>query len=502
VRDPVLVVGAGPTGLTVAALLAQRGVPVLVVEQRSEPHLLPRAVHVDDEVVRVLQQVGIAERFVPLTRPGRGLRLLDAHHRTMAEFGRSTAVGEHGYAQANMFDQPDLERLLRERVAALPLVEVRTGCELVGLEPVRLRQDGVETSLRATAVLGCDGAWSAVRAAMGSSLVELGAPDRWLVVDVQTDLPLRTWQGVHQVCDPARAATYMQVGPDRHRWELRLLTGEEPADLTEPAVLGRLLQPWTGRDDLDGLELVRAVDYAYRACVADRWRAGRVLLLGDAAHQTPPFIGQGLGSGVRDAANLAWKLAAVLGDGADERLLDTYQGEREPHARALIRTARIAGLAMTGGERSAAALRAGLLSLLRRAPALTRSVLDRGSPPLRAGALVARRARPRHPAGRLLPQPVLDGRLLDDVLGDGWAVISTGPLVDPLASAASSLAAAVLRLDRTPSPALSAWLRRHRASAVVVRPDRTVLAATDRRGRLGRADRSAVESALALLRRD
>ena len=161
-------------------------------------------------------------------------------------------------------------------------------------------------------VLGCDGANSTVRELTGIPMDDLGFTERWLVVDIRSAASLNTWDGVEQVCDPARAATFMRVAGDRYRWEFRLLDGEDEASLTSPAALGALLRPWTGRGDLAGLEITRSASYTFRARLAARFADGRAFLLGDAAHLTPPFIGQGLAAGLRDADNLAWKLAHVL----------------------------------------------------------------------------------------------------------------------------------------------------------------------------------------------
>ena len=161
-------------------------------------------------------------------------------------------------------------------------------------------------------VLGCDGANSIIRELAGITMEDLGFTERWLVIDIRVPAGLDTWDGVEQICDPARAATFMQVTGDRYRWEFRLLDGEDEASLITPAALGALLRPWTGRSGLDGLEIIRSASYTFRARLASRFQAGRVFLLGDAAHLTPPFIGQGLAAGLRDADNLAWKLAHVL----------------------------------------------------------------------------------------------------------------------------------------------------------------------------------------------
>jgi 3-(3-hydroxy-phenyl)propionate hydroxylase len=308
-----------------------------------------------------------------------------------------------------------------------------------------------------------------VRGLLGIEMKDLRFDERWLVVDGVHAGSLGTWDGVYQVCDPARAATFMQVGPERYRWEFRLHDGET----ADSVALDGLLAPWVqGRS----VEVVRCVEYVFRAQVAERWRVGRVFLLGDAAHQTPPFIGQGLGAGLRDASNLAWKLAAVLSDGADERVLATYEAERAPQAEALIKQARTAGWAMTGGQDRAAAVRRAVLSLLCRIPPLTRSLLDRGAPPLPAGRLVGR----GRLAGTLVPQPFVAGKRLDDLLGTGFSVVADGPLGDETATLAAALGATVVQA----SPELRSWLRAGRATAAVVRPDRVVMATADPRGRL------------------
>jgi 2-polyprenyl-6-methoxyphenol hydroxylase-like FAD-dependent oxidoreductase len=288
----------------------------------------------------------------------------------MAEFRREHEIGVHGFPQANMFHQPDLEELMLARVEQHPLIDFRRGAEVCGLDdpggpvtaaPVRVRAliGGEETAQTVTGrfVLGCDGANSTIRELVGVPMEDLGFTERWLVIDIRAKAPLDTWDGVEQVCDPARAATFMQVTGDRYRWEFQLRDGEDQAGLIDPQALGRLLRPWTGRGDLDGLEITRAATYTFRARLAARFQAGHVFLLGDAAHLTPPFIGQGLAAGLRDAGNLAWKLAHVLTGHAGEHLLATYDTERRPHAKAMVKMAVRVGWAMTGGQDKTAAFR-------------------------------------------------------------------------------------------------------------------------------------------------
>jgi len=479
-QEPVIVVGAGPVGCTAALLLADSGIPVTLLERRTQPYPLPRAVHLDDEVARILGRIGVSEGFLARSRPGSGLRLLDARHRVMAEFRREHQTGEHGFPQANMFHQPDLEELLLARVGRHPLITFRRGAEACGLDgtagpvtadpaapagPVRVhaRVAGEPQTFTGQAVLGCDGATGTIRELAGITTEDLGFTERWLVIDIRAEAGLDTWDGVEQVCDPARAATFMHVAGDRYRWEFRLLDGEDETGLITPQALGRLLQPWTVRSDLDGLQIIRTATYIFRARLASSFQEGRIFLLGDAAHLTPPFIGQGLAAGLRDADNLAWKLAYVLTGQAGQDLLGTYDAERRPHARALIKKAVRVGWAMTGGQDRAAAIRRIALAAAVRSKRFRQAMGSTATPRLKAGALqrVPRHRRARMPAalrpGSLIPNPLVsadDGPpvRLDTILAGRTAVLTARQPDTELADHCRRHALVLVRITGTSRP--------------------------------------------------
>jgi 3-(3-hydroxy-phenyl)propionate hydroxylase len=386
-----------------------------------------------------------------------------------------------------MFDQPELERLLRANLARHPSGRLRGSVEVTGIVRQAIAGGGrvtVELTDLATGesdavdadyVLGCDGANGVVRDAIGARMAELGFEQRWLVVDVATDAELGQWDGVHQVCSSRRAATYMRIGADRYRFEFQLLGHESAADYTSVPALHPLLRSWIGADPSRAdLQLVRVAEYTFQARLAQRWRDGPVFLLGDAAHLTPPFIGQGLGAGLRDAANLTWKVTAVLRGELPESDLDSYQAERRPHALAMIRRAMAVGWAMTGGGRAGNLLRGALLPRIHRVPGIDR-IIDSATPPLRRSTLVRRPPWRRGPAGRLCPNAGLEpsGRF-DDRAGGRFVLLTDLP-AGTSTRAAEQADVTVLRVD--PSDRLGRWLASGGARAARVRPGATVLAA-------------------------
>ena len=402
----VAIVGYGPTGAALANLLGLLGLRVAVIERERGIVLQPRAVHFDSEIMRVFQAAGLAEALLPHIRPSGGMSYVSPSGVVMVERKPALGEGRHGWADNYLFHQPHLEGALRAGVSRFPNVEVIEGSEVLSLVPSKeeVQVKTTAKTLRARYAVGCDGARSIVRQAIGAEHEDLGLHQPWLVVDVtmerEVDLPPMTVQ----YCDPARPVTAVKVTGNRRRWEIMLMPGDDPARMTEPETVWHLVAPWIKPGDA---RLERSAVYTFHSLVAQRWRNGRLLIAGDAAHQTPPFLGQGMCAGIRDAANLAWKLERVVRGTSAEALLDSYESERKPHARRFIEEAvRLGGILQTtdpavAAERDRRFLQTGKEEMVNLSPRL--------GPGAHAGT-------PR--AGEIHPQPRLaDGRRLDEAIG-------------------------------------------------------------------------------------
>lgn len=470
----VLIVGLGPVGAAMAALLVQQGVDVIALDKDTTVYPLPRAVHFDHEIMRLFQQLGVAEEVKRHAREAPTYEFRAADGRLLMRLDPAPKTAS-GWASGYMFHQPSLEVALRDVLETSEHADVRLGWRFEslaqdadGVTATVVGPDGGASTLRARWLVGCDGARSLVREAVGGGLADLQFDEPWLVVDAKVVAGSRTPEVNLQVCDPARPTTCVLSGPGRHRWEFMLLPGEDPEAMLGDEVIQQLIAPW----DCGPIEIERKAVYRFHGLVANRWRNGRVLLAGDAAHQTPPFAGQGMCSGLRDAANLGWKLTAVLSGAADAALLDTYQTEREPHSRALIELAIGMGRVVCTLDPAAAAARD--------ADMLARQAQGGGAlPPAQAAPFTVGCVLAGAPAaGTLFPQPTIgEGARparMDDLLGDGPWLITRGALPEAKGLRVFGLDAEVLAPFRSK---MADWLDRHRAEAVLVRPDRYVFGA-------------------------
>ena len=477
----VAIVGYGPAGAVAAALLGQAGLKVFVCDRLPGVYEIPRAIALDHEVLRLFQQLGLIDAVLPFTEPFTNSEWFGADGQLIRRMTMVAPPYPQGYTPSIVFSQPPLERLLRERVAQWPGVTVALGTTLTALaqdeHSVSLSlqsADGTASTVHARWAIGCDGGASAVRAITGIALDDLGFDEPWLVVDVMVNdrglakLPLTSVQ----FCEPARPCT-MVIGPGRHRrWEISLKPGEDPQQAATPAGTWALLSRWITPEDG---ALWRQSSYRFHALVAQHWRAGRVFIAGDAAHMQPPFLGQGMCQGLRDVANLAWKLAAVVQGEvqgpAAEALLDSYGSERQAHVREL--TTRLKAIGSVICERDLDKARARDARLLADCGGVVPDTPRQDVlPALSNGLLSAQLSSGR---GSLFAQPRLaSGALMDQDLGYGWRLV-----LDPsLAARASTPGLRVLALadasTRETEGVVAAWMQRHACHAALLRPDHCV----------------------------
>jgi 2-polyprenyl-6-methoxyphenol hydroxylase-like FAD-dependent oxidoreductase len=486
----VVIVGAGPVGLFTALLLEQRGVTVDLYERWRTFYPLPRACGVDHECIRQLQDVGLIEELQPLLEPVIGpdmtYEFLDAELETILKIDWNRP-GSSGWAQVNQFYQPDFERLLLRRLQASPNVTIHYGRELVSIEQndshatLEFTEPGnPDARFRAEAryVIGADGARSTVRDLLGIQYIDLGFAYDWLVIDVIPHEE-RVWKPyVIQHCNPARPTTLVGSGPGRRRWEFMRLPHETIDQLNTTETAWKLLAPWNITSENATLE--RHAVYTFRGAWVDQWKKGRVLLAGDSAHLMPPFLAQGLCSGMRDALAVSWRLAAVLGDGANEGLLDSYGPERREHVVEIIRQAVEMGRLICMLDPAEVAARNARMKAAMKDPSLGL----KPPPEPRLGYAGAYRFEDAG-SGYLSVQGRVHfhGRegLFDDVVGRGWQLLvrsQSGPVIFDENTTQAIKAVGIVVAQFGPQGdtqdldgIYNAWFDRLGMDAVLVRPD-------------------------------
>ena len=356
-KHDVLIIGFGPVGAVLASLCARSGLSVKIIERDFEVYKEPRAIVLDHEVIRQLGLIDCAEDVLAHSTPGQGYDFINANREILTSRGAPPGPAPTGYWPANLFHQPSMERVVRSKLETMPNVDIELGVEFLGFEQddagvnaIVRNADGALVEIPARYAVGCDGGRSLVRRYLDIQMEDLNFNEPWVVVDVKllSDDTGLSKNGV-QLCDPARPTTCVPSGPGRHRWEFMLKPDETVEEVTRPESLREWISAWT---DPDKIELERSAVYRFHGLVAKRWRGGRVMIIGDAAHQMPPFMGQGLCAGSRDAFNLAWKLVAVANGEAPLAFLDTVERERSPHVKEVTKGAIAMGktVCMTDSE--------------------------------------------------------------------------------------------------------------------------------------------------------
>ncbi|MFF4269879.1 bifunctional 3-(3-hydroxy-phenyl)propionate/3-hydroxycinnamic acid hydroxylase [Streptomyces sp. NPDC001536] len=491
----VAVIGYGPTGVTAANLLGAMGLRVVVLESDAEIFSRARAISTDEEVLRIWQRIGLAERLKQDMLTERPVDFVDANGRPFLS-ARPTPRG-HGHPPQLFIYQPALEQVLRDGVDRYPQVRV-----LLRHECLRLRQDadGVELTvvgtaddsvhrLRASYVIAADGGSSLTRAQLNIGYEGRTYEDRWVVIDTKMLKPWPDHDKLRFHCDPARPAVDCPTPLGHHRWEFPILPGDDEKQLiTEEAVYRLVARYGISRDSV---EVLRATVYSHHVRFAGRFRTGRVFLAGDAAHAMPPWIGQGMAAGVRDVANLCWKLDAVLRGELPETVLDSYEAERKPHVKEVTKRAVFVGRIITERRLPVARVRNGALRALDRIPGFGDWMQDSNWIPV-ARYDAGLQARPRTRAtGHQVPQPWVTGPdgtrvRLDDALGGRWHLVhartaSPQPAWDLpgvpslIVTPVGSRPAEGTLVDS--DDVLLPWMTKHGATTLALRPDAYVYAA-------------------------
>lgn len=502
----VAIAGAGPVGLTIANYLGQMGVSVVLIEKLASLIDYPRAIGIDDEALRAMQAVGLVDNVLPHTTPWHAMRFLTPKGRCFADIQPMT--DEFGWSRRNAFIQPQVDAVLYDGLSRFPHVRCLFSREVEAFSQISdgvtlnvKGSDGERETIWADWLVACDGGASFIRRTLNIPFEGKTAPNQWMVIDIAND-PLAT-PHVYLCCDPVRPYVSAALPHGVRRFEFMVMPGETEAQLSEPHKMRQLLSKVL--PDPDNVELIRQRVYTHNARIAERFRVDRVLLAGDAAHIMPVWQGQGYNSGMRDAFNLAWKLALVVNGKAGEGLLDSYQQERRDHAKAMIDLSVTAGNVLAPPKRWHGAVRDGISWLLNYLPPVKRYFLEmrfKPMPQYREGALLAEGESKTSPVGKMFIQPkvTLEGgqmTLLDEVIGANFAIIAWGS--NPLWGLNDEQIArwravgvrfiqvvpevqihcdqdnvpGVIRVGDTQNR-LKSWFAQHDTAIAVVRPDRFV----------------------------
>ena len=418
----VAIIGYGPTGMVLGALLGKLGRSVVIIERYSGLYNLPRAACFDDETMRTFQHLGIAEEMLDGTNIQRGYEWINGKGDVLLDIAYDNP-GRCGWPAQYMMYQPHIEDVLDQKARSTPGVTVHQGMTVTGLveaaDGVTLtgtREDGSVHSFAARYVVGADGGNGFTRKYLDAGVEDYGFFENWLVCDFEMKHQVAALPSFRQVCNPAQPISIVNIGPRHHRFSFRLEVDDDKDEVAQPDKVWARVTDYLSPEDAD---LIRVANYTFRSRIVKQWRRGRVMLAGDAAHEMPPFLAQGMVSGMRDARNLSWKLDLVLG-GQDPSLLDSYQVEREPHVRFITEKAIELGRVQTMRDPAEAEKRDARLMAARAANREPDKLIYPGL----TGGMIAN-------DGQLLPQGVVSTSartgMFDDVAGTGWLIVAKGP---------------------------------------------------------------------------
>ncbi|MHA3054543.1 bifunctional 3-(3-hydroxy-phenyl)propionate/3-hydroxycinnamic acid hydroxylase [Acinetobacter sp. ANC 4633] len=433
----VAILGAGPVGLTIANYLSKQGISVVVVEKLDSLIDYPRAIGIDDEALRTIQSLGLINKVLPHTTPNHAMRFLTPKGHCFADIQPMTR--EFGWPRRNAFIQPQVDNVLLES-----LQQYKTATVLFSRDLTQFSQDAngvtlnIETAdqksevVHAQYLVACDGGNSIVRRTLNIGFDGKTAPNQWIVVDIEND-PLAT-PHIYLCCDPVRPYVSAALPHGIRRFEFMVMPGETQEELSKPENINKLLSKVL--PNTNNIEVIRQRVYTHNARIADKFRVDRILLAGDAAHIMPVWQGQGYNSGMRDAFNLAWKLALVVQGKSGAALLDSYQVERKDHAKAMIDLSVMAGHVLAPPKVWQGFVRDSIAYALNYIKPIKQYLLEmrfKPMPQYKDGALVTD-GNKKSPIGKMFIQPQVklesgETALLDDVIDNDFAIIAWG--VDP-----------------------------------------------------------------------
>ena len=433
----VAIFGAGPVGLTIANYLSKQGVKVTVIEQLDSLIDYPRAIGIDDEALRTIQSLGLVNQVLPHTTPNHAMRFLTPKGRCFADIQPLTR--EFGFSRRNAFIQPQVDNVLLQGLSQYDKTQVLFSRHLVefkqdakGVTLNIQNKAGEQETVQAQYLIACDGGNSIVRRTLNIGFDGKTAPNQWIVIDIEND-PLAT-PHIYLCCDPVRPYVSAALPHGIRRFEFMVMPGETQEELSKPENIAKLLSKVL--PNAENIEVIRQRVYTHNARIADKFRVDRILLAGDAAHIMPVWQGQGYNSGMRDAFNLAWKMALVIQGKATPDLLDSYQIERKDHAKAMIDLSVMAGHVLAPPKKWQGFVRDGIAYALNYIKPIKQYLLEmrfKPMPKYNDGALLAD-GKKESPVGKMFIQPQVklesgETVLLDDVIGNDFAIIAWG--VDP-----------------------------------------------------------------------